>query len=48
MDKDKRISYKNIDNFSNSSWIDVENEHFIVWMKASGVSPFRKIWGRIN
>jgi hypothetical protein len=29
-------------------WIDVENEHFIVWMRPSGLQNFRKLWGRIR
>ena len=25
-----------------------EDEHFIVWMRAAGVQPFRKIWAKIE
>lgn len=31
----------------NISWIDSENEHFIVWMRTAGLKNFRKLWGRI-
>lgn len=29
-------------------WIDMTNEHFIVWMRPAGFPSFRKIWGRIE
>jgi len=28
-------------------WINVEDEHFIVWMRTSGLPNFRKLWGVI-
>eukprot|EP00742_Colponemidia_sp_Colp-10_P006224 GILJ01006668.1.p1 GENE.GILJ01006668.1~~GILJ01006668.1.p1 ORF type:complete len:372 (+),score=44.51 GILJ01006668.1:67-1182(+) len=28
--------------------INTTNEHFMVWMRASPMSPFRKLWGRID
>ena len=27
---------------------DMEDEHFIVWMRTSGIPNFRKMWGRIE
>lgn len=43
--KDKEL-YKN----SNKSrqWVDIEDEHFIVWMRPSGLPNFTKLWGRID
>ena len=29
-------------------WVDMEDEHFIVWMRPSAFPNFRKLWGRIN
>lgn len=42
--KDKEL-FKNY-NLS-KQWIDIEDEHFIVWMRAAGMTNFRKLWGRI-
>ena len=43
--KDKEL-FKNSD--PSKQWIDIEDEHFIVWMRASGLPNFRKLWGRIE
>ena len=29
-------------------WLDMTDEHFIVWMRTSGLPTFRKLWGRID
>ncbi len=29
-------------------WIDVENEHFMIWMNMETYNNFRKLWGRID
>jgi hypothetical protein len=29
-------------------WLNVEQEHFIVWMRTAGLPNFRKLWGKIN
>ena len=29
-------------------WIDITNEHFLVWMRPSGMPNPRKLWGRIK
>lgn len=28
--------------------MDVSNEHFMVWARISGTTPFRKLWARID
>lgn len=28
-------------------WIDMKNEHFVVWMRYAGLPTFRKLWGKI-
>jgi hypothetical protein len=27
-------------------WLDMENEHFIVWMRSAALSNFQKLWGK--
>lgn len=29
-------------------WIDMKDEHFIVWMRTAGLPNFRKLWGRLD
>ena len=43
--KDKEL-FKNSD--LSKQWIDIEDEHFIVWMRPAGMTNFRKLWGRIE
>ena len=43
---DKELKYKNV-NLSRQ-WIDMTDEHFIVWMRPAGLPNFRKLWGRIE
>lgn len=45
-DKDK-VMYIRQANYSNTQWIDVENEHFIVWMYMQTFANFQKRWGTI-
>lgn len=35
-------SYKDV------QWFDMQDEHFIVWMRTAGLPNFRKLWGKIN
>jgi len=43
---DKELKYKNVD--LDRQWINMEDEHFIVWMRPAGLPNFRKLWGRID
>jgi hypothetical protein len=55
-DSDKKLKYKlpTINKFGKPIdwkdylWIDVTNEHFMVWMRPAGLPDFRKLWGRIK
>ena len=45
--------FKNNSNSIETQWTDVTNgkgylEHFIVWMRTSGLPNFRKLWGKIE
>ena len=44
---DKELKYKNTEDLS-KQWIDMTDEHFIVWMRPAGLPNFRKLWGRIK
>jgi hypothetical protein len=35
-------------NWTSTQWLDMEDEHFIVWMRVSTLPTFKKLWGRIN
>lgn len=50
---DREKLFKNLLDSSNSSWkkkqwIDMTDEHFIVWMRPSNLPDFRKLYGRIE
>ena len=51
---DKNIIYGadrkrfNNTNTLSKQWINMTDEHFIVWMRPSGLPNFRKLWGRIE
>lgn len=43
-EKFERVS----NNWQEKQWVDVEDEHFMVWMRTAGLPNFRKLWGRIE
>ena len=45
--KDKAL-YHNVKDKKGKQWIDIEDEHFIVWMRPAGLPNFRKLWARIE
>jgi len=45
---DIKYMFKNREDWKNFQWIDMENEHFIVWMSMMPFKDFRKKWGKID
>ena len=45
-EKDKKLFDKNPD--KSKQWIDMTDEHFLVWMRPSGLPNPKKLWGHIN
>ena len=45
---DKMYAFKNNENYTELQWLDMTNEHFIVWMQMETFPNFRKLWGRIT
>lgn len=39
--------YRRAENSNLTQWIDPENEHFINWMRISGLPNFKKLWGKV-
>jgi len=44
--KDRDLFKKNYN--MNKQWMDLTNEHFLVWMRPSGLPNPKKLWGRIE
>ena len=44
--KDRDLFKKNYN--MNKQWMDLTNEHFLVWMRPSGLPNPKKLWGRID
>ena len=47
-DKDKFKNLKFDDGWENHQWLNMTDEHFIVWMRPSFLNDFRKLWGKID
>ena len=47
---DVDYKFKNGDakDWETKQWMDVEDQHFIVWMRTAGLPNFRKLWGQID
>ena len=45
-EKDRDLFKKNPS--LNKQWLDLTNEHFLVWMRPSGLPNPKKLWGRIE
>jgi len=37
-----------VSSWQDIQWIDIEQEHFIVWMRTAGLPNFRKLWGKLS
>lgn len=46
--KTPKTNTKKGEEWKNVQWIDMTNEHFIVWMRYAGLPTFRKLWGRVD
>ncbi len=42
----KGLIYRNLENKNEIQWLDVEDEHYIVWMSTEADSNFIKPWGK--
>ena len=40
--------FNNTENAKKTQWLNMTDEHFIVWMRPAGFPIFRKIWGKIE
>ncbi len=45
---DIKYVYKKDPNYEETQWIDVENEHFMIWMRMETFPFFKKLWGKIE
>ncbi len=45
---DMKDFFKRHEKSEDLQWIDVENEHFMIWMNMETYNVFRKLWGRIE
>ena len=43
-----KVRFKRHPNWETTQWLDVENEHFMIWMRVAAFPNFRKLWGRIQ
>jgi hypothetical protein len=49
-ESDKDFKFENLDgnDVVKRQWTDIEDEHFIVWMRLAALPTFRKLWGKIE
>jgi len=46
--EDKLYRFIKPENYTSIQWLDINDEHFMVWMRPAAIPNFRKLWGRIN
>lgn len=39
---------ENVNSWKDIQWHDMEDQHFIVWMRTAGLPDFRKLWGKLE
>ena len=37
-----------VESWEDIQWLDMENQHFMVWMRTAGLPDFRKLWGKLD
>lgn len=47
-DSDIPADLEGVQSWKDIQWIDMEDPHFIVWMRTAGLPNFRKLWGKID
>ena len=50
-ESDVKHKFKNLKDdpdWYKKQWADIEDEHFIVWMRTAGLPNFRKLYGKIE
>ena len=47
-ESDINHKFERLDEWKEKQWLDVEDEHFIVWMRTAAFPSFRKLWGKID
>ena len=45
---DTKYIFNHPENYTQIQWVDVENEHFQVWMRTALLPKFRKLWGHFD
>jgi len=45
---DRENKFKNPNKDLKGQWANIEDEHFIVWMRTAGLPDFRKLWGKLD
>jgi hypothetical protein len=40
--------YQRDENYTYTQWVDVQDEHFIIWMRMETFPFFKKLWGTVE
>ncbi|CAD8055393.1 unnamed protein product [Paramecium sonneborni] len=47
-ESDREYNFKNPKGWEKFAWTNIEDEHFMVWMRTAGQGRLKKLWGRIQ
>ncbi|CAK56290.1 unnamed protein product (macronuclear) [Paramecium tetraurelia] len=47
-ESDRQYNFKNPKGWEKFAWTNIEDEHFMVWMRTAGQGRLKKLWGRIQ